>query len=170
MNKKIILILALALLPTLTQAEPAEKSQAPDKPKAETRERAPRPGPRPEGRPERPPLDPETAQLFMLGRLIQMEPEQLDNMEKAIAQVRNMSDQEKQEVLEKIKAIQGENRARFQENARRWQQSIPEEARQEYGRRLREMTPEERAEHRKAMRKLTPEERAEAIRKEKSED
>lgn len=162
MNKKPIIILVLALIPALAYSQPAQRGPSAEGSKPETRERV-RPGS--EARPTRPQVDPETAQLFMLGRLVQMEPAQLDNLEKAIDKVRQMSAREKLEVLAKIEELQEQNRSRFQDRARQWQEGIPEEARREYGRRLQEMTPEQRAEHRKAMRELTPEERAERIRK-----
>lgn len=168
--KKSSILLIIALLPAFVHAQPSQRDRDESGPRPQMREGM-RPGgpgmpggPVGPGRPDMPQIDPETAQLMMLGRLIQMEPAQLDNLEAAITRVRQMSAREKLEVLAKIEELREERTSGAQDRTRQWQ-DIPEEARREYGRRLQEMSPEERAKHRESMRNLSPEERAERVRR-----
>lgn len=138
-----------------------------------------RPGPRgqfggpgqrgPVGGPDRPVfgdfanLSEEERELIVLGRLLRMSPEELDNLAAAIDKVRAMDEAEKAAVVEKLEDLRSEKRAQMQERRKAWE-SVPPEERREIAEAMRSLPPEERRTLMQELRDLPPEERLARIR------
>jgi hypothetical protein len=172
-NTSRLLLLSLLVFPLALGAQqgPRGPGQGGPGPRATEGQRAERPErPNRAERPEQPAIpmrdsiDPETAEILMLGRLVEMPDQQLANLEEGIKRVRAMSPEEKEAIRNQIADLRSERRGNMAERMEAWQ-AVPEETRDRFGRALRQMTPQERQNLRERMRDMSPEERRDEMRR-----
>ena len=118
-------------------------------------------------------MNPEHARAMMLMRLAQMDDEQLENLHRAIGEIRRMSSRQRQAFAERTRARMAEGRgveefSSREDDDRRGPPSAlrgsSEEERQQLRDRVREMTPEEREALRRELRESADELRPEGSR------
>lgn len=161
MKKTTTTLITLVLLSTLALPLAARPGDGPGRPGPDGVFRGPGgPG---ESFGDRALLTEEERELIILGRLLRMSPEELDNLSAAIEKVRSMDEAEKEALNAKLENLREEKRSQIQERLREWQ-SIPPEQRREIGQAMRNLTPEERQALREELRDLEPEERVARIR------